>query len=213
MLTQTLLTVIIFATFQAQVTKQQQHQQLNPFAPTIIPFSFNQNQTVQENNKAYALCETASGETPVNFTWSKDGQLLTQQLAQLKRIQIKNDQDSSTLKITPVRLDHAGNYTCLARNRHGWQTYQAQLLVHGEPRWLREPPPHEPLVSQRGQTVVIDCQTIGWPKPQQSWQIKSKFILTHFYCFLFICIKIVHFYVFVVAGQFFFFLSLSLQVA
>ena len=120
------------------------------------------------------MCTTSSGELPLNFTWSKDGQPLSGPVAQLKRIQIKHDQDSSTLRIFPVRLDHAGNYSCLARNKHGWQSYQAALVVLGEPRWLREPP-HEPLVATRGQSVVIDCQTTGWPRPQQSWQIKSKF--------------------------------------
>jgi len=146
---------------------------VNSLAPAINPFSFNQN--VQENQRAIVICTTSSGELPVNFSWLKDGQLLSQQVAQVKRIQIKNDQDSSTLKISTVRLDHAGNYTCTARNKHGSQSYQAQLLVHGEPRWLNEPPSHEPLVATRGQTVVIDCQTTGWPKPQQSWQIKSEY--------------------------------------
>lgn len=173
----TWLCCLVASSLQQSIQAQYfQQQAANPFAPTIIPFSFNQN--VQENQRAIVMCTTSSGEIPLNYTWSKDGQVLTPPIAQMKRIQIKNDQDSSTLKISTVRLDHAGNYTCFARNKHGSQLYQAQLIVHGEPRWLREPP-HEPLVATRGQTVVIDCQTTGWPKPQQSWQIKSEYSL-HF---------------------------------
>lgn len=120
------------------------------------------------------MCTTSSGETPVSFAWLKDGQILTAQLAQSRRILIKPDQDSSTLKISSVRLDHAGNYTCLAKNRFGSQLHSAQLVVHGEPRWLKEPQ-LEPIVATRGQSVVIDCQTTGWPRPQQTWQIKSEY--------------------------------------
>lgn len=140
-------------------------------APTITPFAFNQN--VQENQRSSVLCTISSGDLPVTISWLKDGQLLTPNLLQAKKIIIKPDSDQSTLKFNPVRLDHAGNYTCVAKNRAGVQAYSAQLIVHGEPRWLREPL-NEPIVATHGQTIVIDCQTTGWPKPQQSWQIKSK---------------------------------------
>lgn len=140
-------------------------------APIIAPFAFSQ--YVQENQRSSVLCTLSSGDLPATFSWLKDGQLLTPSLAQSRRIIIKPDSDQSTLKFTSVRLDHAGNYTCVAKNRAGVQSHSAQLVVHGEPRWLREPQ-HEPIVATRGQTIVIDCQTTGWPKPQQSWQIKSK---------------------------------------
>lgn len=139
--------------------------------PVITPFFFNQN--VQENQRSSVLCTISSGELPVTISWLKDGQLLTPTLALEKKIIIKPDVDQSTLKFNPVRLDHAGNYTCVARNSAGIQAHSSQLVVHGEPRWLREPQ-NEPIVATRGQTIVIDCQSTGWPKPQQSWQIKSK---------------------------------------
>lgn len=142
-----------------------------PLAPTITPFAFSAN--VQEKQRASVLCTISSGEVPVTFNWLKDGQLLSPSIAEAKNITIKPDSDQSTLKFGPVRLDHAGNYTCVAKNRIGIQAHSAQLVVHGEPRWLREPQ-REPIVATRGQTIVIDCQTTGWPKPQQSWLIKSK---------------------------------------
>lgn len=80
------------------------------------------------------------------------------------------------LKFNSAKLEHAGNYTCLAKNPAGQQTYSAQLIVRAEPRWSREPL-NEPIVATRGQTIVIDCQTTGYPKPQQTWKIKSKYSL------------------------------------
>lgn len=149
---------------------------VEPQAPLITPFAFNQN--VLENQRASILCTISSGDLPLTFSWLKDGQLLTPQLAQLKRVSIKYEPDQSILKFASVRLDHAGNYTCVAQNRAGLQAHSSQLVVHGEPRWLREPI-DEPIVATRGQTVVIDCQTTGWPRPQQSWQIKSKYLCVY----------------------------------
>lgn len=140
-------------------------------APTIVPFSFSHN--VQESQRASVLCTISSGDLPVQINWLKDGQLLTSNILSAKKIIIKPDSDQSTLKFNSVRLDHAGNYSCVAKNRFGIQAHSSQLIVHGEPRWLSEPQ-HEPIVATRGQTIIIDCQTTGWPKPQQSWQIKSK---------------------------------------
>lgn len=142
-----------------------------PQAPQITPFTFNQN--VQENQRSSVLCTISSGDLPVTIQWLKDGQLLSKSLADAKKITIKPDLDQSTLKLNQVKLEHAGNYTCLAKNRAGVASYSAQLIVHGEPRWLREPL-REPLEASRGQTVIIDCQSLGWPKPQQTWLIKSK---------------------------------------
>lgn len=161
-------------TFGQQQQQQQQDQtvQQQQLLPNIIPFSFNQN--VQENQRAFVMCTTASGEMPVSFSWLQDSQLLSPQLAQARRIQVKSDQDSSTLKISTVRLEHAGNYTCVAKNRFGSHLHTAQLVVLGEPRWSKEPLT-EPIVATRGQTIVIDCKTTGYPRPQQAWQIKSKY--------------------------------------
>lgn len=164
---------------QPQQLSQQQQQQLQ--VPIISPFAFNQN--VQENQRHSVLCTISSGDLPVTISWLKDGQLLTPNILQIKKIIVKPDLDQSTLKFNAVRLDHAGNYTCVAKNRAGIQTHSAQLIVHGQPRWLREPQ-NEPIVATRGQTIVIDCQTTGWPKPQQTWQIKSKYFSEPFLQFV-----------------------------
>lgn len=141
-------------------------------APSITPFAFNE--TVQENQRVSVLCTISSGDLPVNISWLKDGQLLTQALATSKRIIIKPDSDQSLLKLNQVRLDQAGNYTCQARNRAGWSSHTAQLVVQAEPRWLREPR-YEPIVASRGQQIVVDCQSTGWPRPTLTWFVKRKF--------------------------------------
>lgn len=158
----------------------QQDSSLQQQAPVITPFAFNQN--VQEFHRASVLCTVSSGDThTLTISWLKDGQLLTPQIAAMKKIIIKPDSDQSTLKFAQVKLEHAGNYTCVAKNRAGLQSHSAQLIVFGEPRWLKELQ-HEPIIATRGQTIIIDCLTTGWPKPQQSWQIKSKYFFPSGYC-------------------------------
>lgn len=153
----------------------QQQQQLQAGAPVITPFAFND--PVQENQRPSLTCTIVSGDSPVTISWLKDGQLLSQPQAQARKILIlKPDLDTSMLKFNSVKLEHAGNYTCVAKNPLGQQSYSAQLIVRAEPRWLREPL-LEPIVATRGQTIVIDCQTAGYPKPQQTWKIKSEYLI------------------------------------
>lgn len=158
---------------QNQNTNNNNNNNYQPQPPSITPFAFNTN--VQENQRSSVLCTISSGDLPVSISWLKDGQLLTPQLAQAKRIIIKPDSDQSTLKFASVRLEHAGNYSCLAKNRAGQASHSAQLVVHGEPRWLRGEPMNDLISTIRAQTVVIDCQTTGWPKPEQTWLIKSEY--------------------------------------
>lgn len=159
------------AASQATQSQLEHNQNTLPQAPSITPFAFNAN--VQETQRYSVLCTISSGDLPVSISWLKDGQLLTAQVASARRIVIKPDSDQSTLKFGSVRLDHAGNYTCIAKNQAGQASHSAQLIVHGEPRWLREPMT-DLISTTRGQTVVIDCQTTGWPKPNQTWWVKSK---------------------------------------
>lgn len=144
-----------------------------PRPPVIAPFAFSPE--VKEAERTSVMCTISSGDLPVTINWLKDGQLLTSNITQAKKVQVKLDHDSSTLKFGHVRLDHAGNYTCVAKNRVGIQARSAQLIVLGEPRWVREPS-HEPIVATRGQTIVIDCLTTGWPEPRPKWHIKSKYL-------------------------------------
>lgn len=44
----------------------------------------------------------------------------------------KHDDFSSNLMLSPVQKEHAGNYTCLARNDAREARYTAELLVRGK---------------------------------------------------------------------------------
>lgn len=162
--------------FAAQFTQSaQQQQQLSTSshgqqAPIIEHFSFNSN--VQENHRQSLQCTVSSGDLPIKLVWYKDGLLLTKELAQANGIKINLVADYlSTILFQSMKLEHSGNYTCQAQNKVGTVSHSTQLVVHGEPRWLKEPQ-HES-ITLRGQTVVVDCQTIGYPKPTQTW-LSSK---------------------------------------
>lgn len=175
-----LITISILSVIQvkANYLPQQQirfQETFAPRAPIVTPFSFSPN--VQEGQRLLQTCTTSSGDLPVTYNWLKDGQLITTQVALLKKILITKTDDSLTLKISPIKLEHSGNYTCVATNNGGTHSHHSQLIVHAEPRWLKEPQ-HEPIVATRGQTVVIDCQTTGWPRPIQSWLMKSKYFFS-----------------------------------
>lgn len=144
----------------------------HPDAPTIMRFEFMAD--VREGHRASVLCTVASGEAPYTIQWYKDGYPIGPEAAHLRNIQIKPDSDQSTLKVQKVALEHAGNYTCLVSNRFGTASHSATLQVLAQPRWVREPP-SEPIVATSGHTVVIECLSTGWPKPQLSWFVKSKY--------------------------------------
>lgn len=135
----------------------------------------NANPYVSENRRASFPCMLSSGESPVSFQWFKDGAPLSNASSSEKRFQIQLSNDvTSILTFDNVKLEHSGNYTCLARNKFGYATMSQMLIVQSEPKWLREPP-KKSVTSARGSTVVIDCQTMGNPQPHQTWKVKCKY--------------------------------------
>lgn len=74
-------------------------------------------------------CAVAKGDTPVEINWmfngstihTNDGILIT-----------KGGQKISMLSIESVQPRHAGNYTCVARNRAGFVEHTSELKVIGK---------------------------------------------------------------------------------
>lgn len=65
------------------------------------------------------------GKPPLKFTWMKDGRNLKDGVA------TNNIQKASTLVIDPVVKLSSGNYTCIAENAFGKNSYSAFLRVKG----------------------------------------------------------------------------------
>ena len=96
--------------------------------PTIVPFDFGET-PVDTLDTASVTCVVSKGDTPIDIQWhfnngkihSNDGVMIT-----------KASQKTSILTIESARARHAGNYTCIARNKAGQTEHSSELHVIGK---------------------------------------------------------------------------------
>ncbi|KAG0424715.1 hypothetical protein HPB47_028082, partial [Ixodes persulcatus] len=100
--------------------------------PKVQPFHFPK--TVLRGENVKVVCSAASGATPLNFQWLRDGQRLSSDGAQ---VSIKTFDDFSVLVVNNVGVAHNGNYTCSLKNHQGGDAFSSQLLVQGETEYKR----------------------------------------------------------------------------
>ncbi|XP_008102105.1 neural cell adhesion molecule L1 isoform X3 [Anolis carolinensis] len=75
-----------------------------------------------------------------------------------------------TLRILNVTDDDDGEYECIATNDHGKIVLTYTVNVEAAPYWIKKP------VSQiyaPGESVRLDCEVEGKPKPEVSWRING----------------------------------------
>ena len=77
-------------------------------------------------SKATATC-AAEGSEPIRFEWLKDGQPVN-----MESVNIGRGDVMSTILFKSLRSTHAGNYSCVASNGFGSDTFTAQLSVQSE---------------------------------------------------------------------------------
>ncbi|XP_021231746.1 roundabout homolog 3 isoform X5 [Numida meleagris] len=117
-----------------------------------------QNQAVLEDQAAEFPCE-ALGDPPPTARWRReDGELPA------GRWELLAD---NTLRISRVRAEDEGTYTCMAENSVGRSEASGTLTVRVPPQLLTRPrnqtvPP--------GQSVTFQCETTGNPPPAVFWQ-------------------------------------------
>ncbi|GFT48536.1 down syndrome cell adhesion molecule-like protein Dscam2, partial [Trichonephila clavipes] len=128
--------------------------------PKIQPFIFKQG--VRTGDKTSAAC-LAESKSLVKYLWKKDGELLSEK----EGLRFKTDEEFSILIIEPVKIENSGNYTCIAENKHGSDTYTAELLVEAPPVWLIEP---ENITVVPGIRHTFRCSASGSPKPIITWK-------------------------------------------
>lgn len=85
-----------------------------------------------ENSSVHLLCTISAGHhETLTFDWFKDGQLLAVATSSKGAAQIEKHADHSLLRIENVKLQHAGRYTCTARNQFGLDSSSVNLAVNG----------------------------------------------------------------------------------
>ncbi|XP_058830700.1 cell adhesion molecule Dscam2 isoform X46 [Topomyia yanbarensis] len=131
--------------------------------PILLPFEFGE-EPADMASTTMVSCAVAKGDTPVEINWmfngttihTNDGILIT-----------KSGHKISMLSIESVQPRHAGNYTCVARNRAGFVEHTSELKVIVPPRWILEPTDK---AFAQGSNAKVECKADGFPRPLVSWK-------------------------------------------
>lgn len=96
-------------------------------SPQISPFDFDEN-VVNSNELVSLTCSIKEGDLPLKITWMHNNRTVEDDFGiSVVRVNKK----ISTLSIDSVQADHAGEYTCQAKNKAGIARHSAYLKVNG----------------------------------------------------------------------------------
>ncbi|XP_037498572.1 Down syndrome cell adhesion molecule isoform X3 [Rhipicephalus sanguineus] len=134
-------------------------------APKIQAFSFSPDLSLGDT--AVVICAVKRGSRgPHTLSWLKD----SRGLAEDHRVSVSRQSDMlCTLTIGDVGPDDVGNYSCVARNARGEDTFTAPLAVSAAPVWSAEPSDAEAI---QGKNLYLPCGAVGYPKPSVVWKIQ-----------------------------------------
>ncbi|KAG8178102.1 hypothetical protein JTE90_017450 [Oedothorax gibbosus] len=108
-------------------------------------------------------CMIRKGLPPFKFEWYKNSDLLESN----KNLEIQDYDDSSKITINPVTEKSPGNYTCIVRNKHGFDSLSTFFNVKAPATWSKEPQDIETI---EGESVILQCAADGSPVPRVSWK-------------------------------------------
>ncbi|XP_060838254.1 cell adhesion molecule Dscam2 isoform X24 [Rhopalosiphum padi] len=131
--------------------------------PKIVPFSFGDG-PVNSGESIQVVCSVSKGDRPMSITWSFYGEALSSDMG--VTTQMLGD-TTNFLSIPSAGPSNQGNYTCIAKNNAGLDTYTSQLVVYVPPRWILEPTDK---AFAQGGDAKIECKADGFPKPQVTWK-------------------------------------------
>lgn len=72
-------------------------------------------------------CSIAKGDLPIEISWKHNNETLNDGLISI----VKVNRKISTLSIDSVQAQHAGEYTCVAKNLAGFTSHSTTLYVNG----------------------------------------------------------------------------------
>lgn len=96
--------------------------------PKVLPLVIPKNLLVGE--RMSITCAVASGSKPLTFMWLRNDSALRGGTS----VHIADSSDYSTLHIENLKIEHAGNYTCVVSNAGGTVSYSDTLHVKGKAR-------------------------------------------------------------------------------
>ncbi|XP_029915084.1 hemicentin-1 [Myripristis murdjan] len=102
-----------------------------------------------------------------NLTWHRAGRII---LAHAGRVRLLSD---SSLQISGVQPQDAGEYHCVAANAHGHSRITVWLLVPEAPSVVVSP---QSQAFSRGDEIRLVCSASGSPPPQLFWSHGNMFL-------------------------------------
>ncbi|KAH8022836.1 hypothetical protein HPB51_005996 [Rhipicephalus microplus] len=126
----------------------------------MLPARFNEsyrNQTAKRGHSVDLECR-ASGDAPINISWSHNGRRLDPHKLQGSRVNAKSLPDGlvSTLSLSGAQREHSGMYACEVANNYGQDEKHIRLIV-------QEPP--EAPVGFNVTSVNSRSASLAWREP------------------------------------------------
>lgn len=84
---------------------------------------------LREGMRAAIPCQILEGDLPINFRWERNGFLITGSSHGITTRRL--DEYSTSLVIERITSRHTGNYTCVAQNVAGSESFTVPLTVNG----------------------------------------------------------------------------------
>ncbi|XP_019412229.1 PREDICTED: hemicentin-1 isoform X1 [Crocodylus porosus] len=112
---------------------------------------------------------TASGVPAPSVHWTKNGIRL------LPRGDGYRILSSGAIEMAAAQLNHAGRYTCVARNAAGSAHRHVTLHVHEPPTIQTQPGTLDVILNN---PALLPCEAIGTPRPIITWQKEGINIIT-----------------------------------
>ncbi|XP_070131101.1 MAM domain-containing glycosylphosphatidylinositol anchor protein 2 isoform X2 [Equus caballus] len=110
------------------------------------------------------VCVTTGGEPVPSLTWVRSFGTLPE----------KTVLNGGTLTIPAITSEDAGTYSCIANNNVGNPAKKSTNIVVRVPPNLTVPQEKSPLVTREGDTIELQCQVTGKPKPIILWSRADK---------------------------------------
>ncbi|XP_075224355.1 Down syndrome cell adhesion molecule 1 isoform X5 [Lycorma delicatula] len=134
--------------------------------PKLAPFSFGE-EILEAGESASVQCSVSAGDLPIQISWYFNNDTINPVSGILTSVIGKR---ISVLSIESIDHSHAGNYTCVGKNRAGNSSFTATLNVNVPPRWILEPTDK---AFAQGSDAKIECKADGFPKPVVTWKKAS----------------------------------------
>ncbi|KAM5132244.1 basement membrane-specific heparan sulfate proteoglycan core protein [Mantella aurantiaca] len=117
--------------------------------------------TVLQGENATFKCHVHKGAQPIRVTWKMGNNQPLQD-------NVLISSDGTVINVISARHNNQGSYRCMASNLYGAVDSAVTLVVKGQPTVSVIPP--GPITVHAGQTISLECNGMGDPKPVVNWR-------------------------------------------